>query len=96
MSLENSPARGVDAAIKGGAPDFSEADVAYWNTLIDERAAGDFLGLTARTMQAMRQRGGGPRYVLISSRCVRYTRTGLRTWSDAKLRSSTGDPGKAA
>ena len=96
MSSEHSPARGADAAIQGGAPDLPETDLAYWNALIDEKAAGDFLGLTARTMQAMRQRGGGPRYVLISARCVRYRRADLRAWADARVRTSTSDPGQAA
>ncbi len=96
MSLEHSPARAQDAAVQGGAPDFPEADLAYWNALIDEKVAGDFLDLTARTMQAMRQRGGGPRYVLISARCVRYRRADLRAWADARVRTSTSDPGQAA
>ena len=96
MSLEHSPARAQDAAIQGGAPDPPEADLAYWNALIDEKAAGDFLGLTPRTMQAMRQRGGGCRYIAISARCIRYRRLDLRTWSEARLRTSTSDPGRKA
>ena len=96
MSLENIQARGADAAIQGGAPDLPETELAYWNALIDETAGGDFLGLTPRTMQAMRQRGGGPPYVLISSRCVRYTRRRLKIWADERLRVSTSDPGRAA
>ncbi len=96
MSLEHSPARAQDAAVQGGAPDFPEADLAYWNALIDEKVAGDFLDLTARTMQAMRQRGGGPPFVLISSRCVRYTRCRLKIWSDERVRVSTSDPGQGA
>ncbi len=96
MSLEHSPARARDAAVQGDALDLPEADLAYWNALIDEKAAGDFLGLTARTMQAMRQRGGGSRFIAISSRCIRYRRTDLRAWSEARLRTSTSDPGQAA
>ena len=84
MSLEHSPAKATDTATP-------EANLAYWNTLVDEKAAGDFLDLSARTMQAMRQRGGGPQYVLISARCVRYTRSRLKTWADEKSRSSTSD-----
>ena len=84
MSLEHSPAKAADTATP-------EANLSYWNALIDEKAAGDFLNLTARTMQAMRQRGGGPQYVLISARCVRYTRGRLKIWSDEKSRSSTSD-----
>ena len=69
---------------------------AFWHELIDEKAAGDFLGITDRTMQTMRQRGGGPRYVSISARCLRYRRIDLKTWADSRLRSSTSDPGPEA
>ncbi len=96
MSLEHSPARGADAAIQGGAATLPEADLAYWNTLIDEKAAGDFLNLSARTMQSMRQRGGGCHYIAISARCIRYRRCDLRAWSEARLRTSTSDPGREA
>ena len=96
MSLENIQARGADAAIQGGAPDLPETELAYWNALIDEKAAGDFLDLTPRTMQAMRQRGGGPPYIVVSARCLRYTRRRLKIWADERVRTSTSDPGQAA
>ena len=96
MPPEHSPAMAQDAAAQGGAPNLPEADLAYWNALIDEKEAGNFLGLAARTMQAMRQRGGGARYIAISSRCIRYRRIDLRTWSEARLRVSTSDPGQEA
>ena len=49
----------------------SNGEQDYWQALIDEKEAGRFLGLTDRTMQAYRQRGGGPRYIALSSRCLR-------------------------
>ncbi len=73
----------------GASPDF-------WFPLIDEKEAAEFLDLTPRSMQAMRQRGGGPKFIRLSSRCIRYTRTLLKSWADARLRSSTSDPGEAA
>ena len=68
----------------------------YWNALVDEKVAALFLDMTPRSMQAMRQRGGGPRFIRISSRCIRYRRIDLKAWADALMRSSTSDPGKAA
>ncbi len=94
MSLEHSPARGADATIQGGAPDLPEADLAYWNALIAEKPAGDHLGLTDRTMQKFRQQGGGPRYIVISSRCIRYRRRDLEAWANARVRTSTADDGQ--
>ena len=94
MSTEHSPAKATDAIAQGG--DSVEADLAYWNTLIDEKVAGDHIGLTDRTMQKFRQQGGGPPYIVISSRCIRYRRRDLEVWANARLRSSTSDPGQAA
>ncbi len=97
MSLEHSPVRapGSTAVVDNDSEDLiSEAE--FWNALIDEKAAGDFLDLSPRTMQAMRQRGGGPQYVLISARCVRYRRADLRAWADRRVRVSTSDPGREA
>ena len=73
----------------GASPDF-------WFQLIAETVGAEFLDVTPRTMQAMRQRGGGPRFVRISARCVKYRRVDLKAYADARLRSSTSDPGKAA
>ena len=71
-------------------------DPAYWHSLIPETEAAEFLNMTSRSMQAMRQRGGGPRFIRISSRCIRYRRVDLKTWADARMRSSTSDPGEEA
>ena len=98
MSLENHPIRtnpegavGLDDLTRG-PPDSPD----YWNALIDEKAAAAFLGLTDRTMQALRQRGGGPKYISISSRCLRYRRVDLRKWAEARVRTSTSDQGEGA
>ncbi len=93
MSLEHSPAKATDPAPQGGA---AEGDPTFWNSLIDEKSAAAFLGLTDRFMQHRRQQGDGPRYVAVSSRCIRYRRIDLRAWSEARLRSSTSDPGLVA
>ena len=95
MSLEQSPARVVDGAGPDAGAD-GAPDIDYWNCLIPEKPAGGFLDLTDRTMQALRQKGGGPRYIVISSRCIRYRRSDLREWAEARMRSSTSDPGPAA
>ncbi len=80
----------VDQAPESGAsPDF-------WFQLIDETAAAEFLDLTPRTMQAMRQRGASPRFVRISARCIKYRRVDLKNYADNRLRYSTSDPGQAA
>ena len=94
MSLDPFPDRSEDPVASARADDSDAQDGPnYWHSLIDEKAAAEFLGLTSRTMQVMRQRGGGPRYTVISSRCLRYTRFGLRSWAESRMKSSTSDPG---
>jgi len=95
MSLEYSPVRDNQGArATSGADPPSDPD--YWNALINEQLAAEFLGLTVRTVQAMRQRGDGCRFIRLSSRCIRYRRIDLKAWADARMRSSTSDPGQAA
>ncbi len=60
-------------------------------TLLTERDAADFLGVTSRCLQAWRYRGGGPKFVRISSRCIRYRQSDLREWTEARLRSDTSE-----
>ena len=95
MSLEHSPVRdnlGARATSGADPPDGPD----YWNALVNEKVAAAFLGLTVRAVQGMRQRGDGPQFIRISSRCVRYTRTLLKAHADARVRSSTSDQGEAA
>ncbi len=95
MSLEHSPVRDNQGArATSGADPPSDPD--YWNALINEQLAAEFLGLTTRSMQSMRQRGGGPQFFRFSSRCIRYTRALLKAYADARMRASTSDPGQAA
>ena len=67
----------------------------YWHALINEKEAGAFLNLTNRAMQNMRQRGDGPRFIRLSSRCIRYRRIDLQAWAETLVRTSTSDPGQA-
>ncbi len=95
MSLEHSPVRDNQGARDTSGAD-PPSDPDYWNALINENLAAEFLGLTVRSMQSWRQRGGGPKFIRLSSRCIRYTRTLLKAWADARMRSSTSDTGQAA
>ena len=96
MSLEHHPARSEPAAAIGidGSPRGPSDASDYWQALIDEKEAGRFLGLTDRTMQAYRQKGGGCKFIRLSSRCLRYRRIDLKAWADARIRTSTSDPGQ--
>ena len=74
----------------------SDPDLDYWNTFIDEKIAAEFLDVTTRKMQYMRQHGDGPQFFRFSARCIKYTRLHLRSFADPLLRTSTSDPGAKA
>ncbi len=68
----------------------------FWHGLIDDTEAAAFLGLTIRCLQGWRYKGCGPKFVRVSARCIRYRRAELRQFADARLRTSTSDPGPEA
>ena len=80
-----------DATALPDEVDPTSALAAYWFALIGEKPAAEYLGLVDRTMQKYRQKGGGPPFVRISSRSIKYRRIDLRRWSEDRLRSSTSD-----
>lgn len=81
---------------QGGAStggNMSSDELAFWFELIDEGPAAKFLNQSKRTLQAWRQRGGGPKFVRLSPRAVKYRRVDLRAHSEERLVQSTSDPG---
>jgi len=59
--------------------------------LINEKAAAAFLGYSVRALQNWRYRGGGPKFVKISQRSVRYRRKELIQWAEENIVSSTAE-----
>lgn len=66
-------------------------DIEYLNQLITEQDAAAFLGYTIRALQNWRLRGGGPKFVKVSKRSIRYRRRDLIEWSEERLRSNTSE-----
>ena len=67
----------------------------HLDRLITENEAAGFLGYTVRALQNWRVRGGGPHFVKVSSRSIRYRRRDLMDWAERHLRSSTSDSAAA-
>jgi len=55
-------------------------DADYMDRLINEHQAADYLCYSVRALQNWRVRGGGPKFVKVSGRSVRYTRRDLQVW----------------
>ena len=64
-------------------------DPDYADRLINEQEAASFLGFSVRALQNWRLRGGGPEYVRVSRRSVRYRRRDLVRWADERLEAHT-------
>jgi predicted DNA-binding transcriptional regulator AlpA len=61
----------------------------YLLQLIPETDAAKFVGYTIRALQNWRVRGGGPKYVKVSSRSIRYRRKDLIDWADSRVVASS-------
>ena len=64
--------------------------------LLTEKQAATYLNLSQRTLQGWRTRGGSPRFCRVSATCIRYMKSDLDAWIEARLRTSTSDPGPEA
>ncbi len=60
--------------------------------LTTTQAAG-VLGLSPRTLEQLRVKGGGPEYFALGKRAVRYRCHALESWLAGRRRVSTSDPG---
>ncbi len=63
----------------------------HLDQLLDERGAADILCYSVRALQNWRYRGGGPRFVKVSGRSVRYRRRDLLAWIDERTVASTSE-----
>ena len=59
--------------------------------LLDTRQAAAVLGFQPTTLEEMRRRGGGPPYVRLSARAVRYPLEKLEAWLEERTASSTAE-----
>ncbi|MBF0446381.1 MAG: helix-turn-helix domain-containing protein [Magnetococcales bacterium] len=70
-------------------------DPDFLDRLINEHEAAVYLGHSVRTLQKWRVTGGGPKFVKVSARSIRYRRCDLNAWVEDRIRSNTSQ-GEAA
>ncbi|WP_417514766.1 helix-turn-helix transcriptional regulator [Minwuia sp.] len=61
----------------------------YLDQLLNETEAAEFLCYSVRALQNWRVRGGGPDFIKVSARSIRYCRRDLIAWRDSHRVSST-------
>lgn len=96
IATANSPVTAVDSI---GAQTSSAARAAVTgNSLLNEDQTAALLGVSPRTLQGWRVRGGGPRFIALGAggRVVRYRQSDLEAYIEQRARVSTSDSGAAA
>lgn len=58
-------------------------------TLLPEKHAAKLMGVSPRTLRNWRVIGGGPQYVKVSARCIRYRRADILAWIESRERRHT-------
>ena len=66
-------------------------DPDYLDRLVNENEAASFIGYTIRALQGWRVKGGGPKFIKVSARSIRYRRRDLIEWAEAYLKASTSE-----
>lgn len=61
------------------------------DALLHQAEAAYLTGLSGRTLETFRLRGGGPLFVVLAKRAVRYRRRDVLAWIDSRVRRSTSD-----
>jgi len=61
------------------------------NQLLTEKQAASILCYSQRALQNWRVRGGGPMYVKVSARSIRYRRCDLNEWVEQRLRKHSSE-----
>ena len=53
--------------------------------LLSQKEAAKMLGFSTRTLERWRWEGGGPPFVAISARCIRYRQADLEKWIESRV-----------
>jgi hypothetical protein len=64
--------------------------------LVTTPEAAHLLGLSPRTLESLRLRGGGPAFIAVTAKAVRYRRRDLEDWILTRRRTSTSGPGHSS
>ena len=64
--------------------------------LLRQAEVAKILNLSPRTLEAWRHRGGGPRYLRLTARVIRYRRLDVNQFMEERVRTNTADRGTGA
>lgn len=75
-------------------PYSSQDHFAFLEQLLNEDAAASYLSLAVQTLRNWRVAGGGPPFIRISPRAIRYRRRDLIAWINERKVHSTSEGGQ--
>ncbi len=64
--------------------------------LLTTEEVAERLRVSRRTLEKWRTVGGGPPFIKLNRRAVRYQEEAVEAWKRSRARMSTSDPGRAA
>lgn len=80
--------------LRDGIDQILEKNPAWLDEAVPTEEASRITGVPACTLATWRSRGGGPEFLKLGGRTVRYQRRALFTWMAERRRSSTADRGR--
>jgi hypothetical protein len=72
------------------------AELATTGHLLSVGEAADYLRVSPKTLETWRARGGGPHFIQLRTRAIRYRVDDLNAFIAQGVRLSTSDPGSSA
>ncbi len=70
-------------------------NVNFGNEFLTEKQAAAYLKFSAKALQKWRCLGGGPKFIKVSAKAVRYRLADLLDWADKRVVSSTSEKKEA-
>ncbi len=64
--------------------------------LVSTKQAAQYLGTSERFLEIRRMKGGGPPFIRVSAKTIRYRRSDLDSWVESRVRQSTSDQGEGS
>lgn len=74
-------------------PITNNSELSSPSALMDERSLSCLLGVSVRTVQAWRVKGGGPVFLKFNNRLVRYRKADVEAWLEALAMPHTSAAG---
>jgi hypothetical protein len=91
MSLANPIRHHVDRRAHSILAEIPDAGAAGHDELLSTKHVADWLGISTVFLEIGRSKGYGPAFVRVAPRCVRYKKSDVIGWLNARVHRSTAE-----